>query len=82
MTLERGRGCTGCRETGFRGRTGIFELHVVTDRVRAELARTLDAGALRDVAVSDGMTTLQADGWRAVRAGITTVEEVLRVVEA
>ena len=82
VTLERGRGCGACRDTGYHGRTGIFELVVVTDRLKAEIARTSDTAALRHHAREEGMTTLRADGWRAVRAGITTVEEVVRVVES
>jgi general secretion pathway protein E len=81
VTLERGRGCAGCRETGFRGRTGIFELLAVTDAFKAALARTADTSALRELAQEEGLVPLRADGWRAVRAGLTTVEEVLRVVQ-
>ncbi len=80
MTLERGAGCAACRQTGYRGRTGIFELFRVTDEVKHALSRGADHAALRALAHAEGMTTLKADGWRKVRAGLTTVEEVLRVV--
>ncbi|MEO8139371.1 MAG: GspE/PulE family protein [Gemmatimonadota bacterium] len=79
VTLERGAGCAACRETGYRGRTGIFELFVVTDEVKQSLARGSDLVQLRVLAKSSGMMTLRADGWRKVQAGVTTVEEVLRV---
>jgi type II secretory ATPase GspE/PulE/Tfp pilus assembly ATPase PilB-like protein len=81
MTLARGRGCTACRDTGYRGRTGIFELLVMTDELRQALLKSPNASALRELALAQGMATLKQDGWRKVQAGITTVEEVLRVAE-
>jgi type II secretory ATPase GspE/PulE/Tfp pilus assembly ATPase PilB-like protein len=81
VTLERGHGCPACRNTGYRGRTGIFELLVVSE----ELVRAFGGGAslqdLRAGARREGMKTLREDGWAKVQAGITTVEEVLRVTE-
>ncbi len=81
MALERGRGCAACRNTGYRGRTGLFELLVVTDEIKQALLRSPNAGALREIAQAQGMSTLRQDGWRKVQAGITTVEEVLRVTD-
>lgn len=81
ITLERGEGCPSCRGTGYRGRTGLFELLVVDDEFKRELQRSDDAGRLRAFAIERGMTTLRQDGWRKVQAGLTTVEEVLRVTE-
>ncbi len=81
MVLERGRGCTACRGTGYRGRTGIFELLVVTEEIKQAFLRTPDAAGLRDIAATQGMRTLRQDGWAKVQAGITTVEEVLRVTD-
>ncbi|HEX2076930.1 MAG TPA: ATPase, T2SS/T4P/T4SS family [Longimicrobium sp.] len=75
----RGRGCAACRGTGYRGRTGIYELVMMDDALRAELLRRPDADALRRLAVQRGMRPLRADGWRQVAAGVTTPEEVLRV---
>jgi general secretion pathway protein E len=82
LVLERGRGCPACRGTGYRGRLGIFELLIVTEDVKQAFLRTPDASALRDIAATEGMRTLRADGWAKVQAGITTVEEVLRVTDA
>ncbi|HSM17609.1 MAG TPA: GspE/PulE family protein [Gemmatimonadales bacterium] len=76
----RGRGCERCRGTGFLGRIGLFELLVMTDDTRQALLAGPDLGGLRDTAQRQGMTTLMQDGWLKVQAGITTVEEVLRVV--
>jgi general secretion pathway protein E len=81
LVLERGRGCARCRQTGYRGRTGVFELMVLTDDLRRELATSSDLGQLRQRVREQGMTTLREDAWAKVQAGITTVEEVLRVVE-
>jgi general secretion pathway protein E len=75
----RGRGCPACRGTGYRGRTGIHELLTVDDALRAELLRGPGADRLRRAALEHGMRPLRADGWRQVRAGVTTPEEVLRV---
>jgi type II secretory ATPase GspE/PulE/Tfp pilus assembly ATPase PilB-like protein len=81
MTLERGKGCPACRDTGYRGRTGLFELLAVTDGVKQALGRMISMAELRELARAEGMTTLRQDGWAKVQAGITTVEEVLRVTE-
>jgi len=81
LALDRGRGCASCRHTGYRGRTGIFELLVMSDNVRHVLLTTLDLGAIRQVVRDQGMVTLRQDAWAKVQAGITTVEEVLRVVQ-
>lgn len=75
-----GRGCDACRGTGFRGRTGVYELLVLDDEIREALQR--GAGEIRRLAVQRGMRTLREDGLRLVREGITTVEEVLRVTRA
>ena len=81
LVLERGRGCSACRQTGYRGRTGIFELLVMTDELRHDLLTGIDLGALRRRLRDHGMVTLRQDGWAKVQAGLTTVEEVLRVVQ-
>jgi len=81
IALHRGRGCPTCRLTGYRGRTGIFELLAVTDEIKHGLAGRQSIAALRDLAREQGMRTLREDGWAKVQAGITTVEEVLRVTE-
>ncbi len=79
VALSRGRGCDACRGTGYRGRTAIYELLRVTEEVRSLILRKAPAGAIRRHAVEAGMTTLTEDGWIKARAGITTVEEVVRV---
>jgi type II secretory ATPase GspE/PulE/Tfp pilus assembly ATPase PilB-like protein len=80
-TLRRGTGCPTCRGTGFRGRLGLFELLLVTDAVKDAIATGKSRAELRAAAVEGGMVSLREDGWRKVQAGLTTVEEVFRVVQ-
>lgn len=80
--LERGAGCTACRQTGYRGRSGIFELLVIDDDLRRHLTTNPDPSDLRRQAMASGMQTLRGDAWTKVQAGITTVEEVLRVLQS
>ena len=75
-------GCSMCRGTGFRGRTGIYELMVMDDQVRTMVTMQRSAGDLRAVARSRGMRSLREDGIRLVGDGVTTVEEVLRVTQS
>jgi general secretion pathway protein E len=74
-----GKGCKECSHTGFRGRTGIYELLVVDDAIRQLILTKSTAQIIRKTAHKKGMTTLREDGWKKVAEGITTVEEVLRV---
>lgn len=75
-------GCEKCSELGYRGRSGIYELLVVTDEVRELVMSHSDAGAIKKQAMKQGMTTLRTDGSRKVLAGSTSIEEVLRVTQA
>ena len=78
----RAGGCPACKGTGYRGRTGIYEM-LVADRACAELIRSgASEEAFRDYGARNGMTSLRADGMRWVAAGETTLEEVLRVTRA
>jgi type II secretory ATPase GspE/PulE/Tfp pilus assembly ATPase PilB-like protein len=79
--FTRGAGCAECRGTGFRGRLGVFELMLVTDAVRDGITRQASRAQLRSAAAASGLIPLRKDGWDKVRAGLTTVEEVLRVVQ-
>ena len=76
----RGVGCENCRHTGYRGRIGIFELMVVNDEIRELVVRRASAGDIKEAAMAAGMMTLLQDGFRKVRAGITDIEELTRVV--
>jgi type II secretion system protein E len=77
----RGRGCEECRFTGFKGRSAIYEILVVTEALRPLIIERASSSAIKQLAVSRGMKTLRDDGWEKVRQGITTVEEVARVTQ-
>jgi len=79
--LWRGRGCDECRGTGYRGRTGIYELFPITEDARSLILRRAPSRDIRREAVEHGMVTLRLDGWRKACAGVTTVEEILRVTQ-
>jgi general secretion pathway protein E/type IV pilus assembly protein PilB len=78
-TLYKGTGCRACRQSGFRGRTGIHELMVMSDPIREMVVTRVNAGVIRHEALKAGMKTLRQDGWRKVLMGMTTVDEVARV---
>ena len=80
LSLYRGRGCDFCRMTGYRGRLGCFELMVMTDRLRGLVLSGASADQLRTAAQEGGMRLLREDGVQKVLEGVTTVEELLRVV--
>jgi general secretion pathway protein E/type IV pilus assembly protein PilB len=75
-------GCRECRNTGFHGRNAIFEWMDTNVEIRQLILQNTSADKLRDAAIRDGMRTLAEDGWRLVRQGATTVEEVLSVTTA
>jgi general secretion pathway protein E len=77
----RGQGCDNCRQTGYRGRTAIYEICVVTEQMRRLVIRKGTGSEMKQRAIMDGMVTLRQDGWRRVAQGITTVEEVVRVTQ-
>ncbi|MDY0149868.1 MAG: GspE/PulE family protein [Kiritimatiellia bacterium] len=72
-------GCETCRGTGYSGRTGIYEILLVSDAIRQMVVEHQSAADIKTSALQNGMRTLRTDGWRKVLAGITTLEEVLRV---
>jgi len=72
-------GCPRCRDTGYRGRLGLFEVMTVTDEIRALIVDRAPAGRIAQVAVSQGMRTLLDDGLDKVRAGLTSLAEIGRV---
>ncbi|HUJ57977.1 MAG TPA: type II secretion system ATPase GspE [Kofleriaceae bacterium] len=70
-------GCPACQQLGYRGRTGIYELLLVSERVRRHCLEKADAGTIRAAAMEEGMVTLRSDGARKVLQGMTTPEEVM-----
>jgi len=81
VELFRGKGCDDCRGTGYRGRTGIYELFRITEEARSLVVRKAPGGEIRRHAVAQGMVTLREDAWAKACAGLTTVEEILRVTQ-
>src|SRR5512139_1465914 len=81
VTLYRGAGCEQCAHTGYYGRTGIYELLIVNDEMRKLVLKGADANQLREAAIRLGMKTLLQSGTEKIRAGMTTLSEVLRVTQ-
>lgn len=76
-----GAGCDACKHTGYSGRTGIFELMILDDEIGRLVLEKASAEALKQKAMALGMETLRECGWKKVKAGITTIDEVLRVTQ-
>ena len=81
VKLYQGAGCEKCLQTGYLGRTGIFELLLVDDRIRNMIVGRQEAHLIKQAAVETGMATLRQDGLRRALAGTTTVDEVYRVTQ-
>ncbi len=82
LTLFRGKGCDHCRGTGYKGRTGVHEGMPMSDEIRDLALLKSPAHLIRNMAIQQGMKTLQMDGVQKILMGITTVDEVLRVIYA
>jgi type IV pilus assembly protein PilB len=80
LTFYRAVGCDQCNHTGYRGRVGIYEIMPVTDKLRRLIAQRGSEAQIRDAAIAGGMISLGEDGLLKVKAGVTTPEELLRVV--
>ncbi|MFB0520204.1 MAG: type II secretion system ATPase GspE, partial [Desulfatiglandales bacterium] len=79
--MYRAEGCQGCFNTGYKGRTGIFELMILNDTINNLILKTSDSNTIKRKAVKQGMITLRDDGALKVLNGITTVEELLRLTQ-
>jgi type IV pilus assembly protein PilB len=80
VTLYRGAGCPNCRQAGFTGRTGIFEVLTMDDTMRGMIVRGASEAEIRDMAIKGGMRPIGEDGLEKTLSGITTLDEVTRVV--
>jgi type IV pilus assembly protein PilB len=80
-TFAKGTGCGNCSGTGFRGRLGIFELMLMTTKIRELTFNAAPTNEIRRLAVKEGMRTLYWDGIDKVIRGVTTLEEVLRTAK-
>jgi general secretion pathway protein E len=75
----KGAGCAQCSQTGYQGRTGIFELMVANDAIRGQIHNRASEADIRAAALGAGMTQMREDGERLVREGLTSREELVRV---
>ncbi len=79
--LWRGAGCKECINTGYKGRTGIYEILLMSDAIKTTILKTSDSNIIKKQAIEEGLHTLREDGARKVEDGVTTIEEVLRVTQ-
>lgn len=82
VAIYKGRGCKMCRNTGYLGRIGVFEVLDVTPTIRKLIVEKKDADVIARAAITEGMRTMLDDGLEKVSKGLTTLEEVLRVTKA
>src|SRR3954464_5978645 len=80
-TFYKGAGCEECRQLGYQGRMGIYELLILNESLRPLILNRAPASTIANKAMEGGMRTLRTDAWNKVRAGQTTIEEVLRVTQ-
>ncbi len=76
----KGAGCDHCNGTGYHGRIGINEVMVVDDEVRDAFLRRASTSDIKKIAVKNGMVSMLEDGYNKTTQGITTIEEILRVI--
>jgi len=80
-SVSIGKGCEKCMETGYYGRTGIYEIMRISDDIKKAILTTSDSDTLKRIAIAEGMRTLRQDGAEKVMRGISTTEEILRVTQ-
>ena len=75
----KGKGCSKCKSSGYKGRSGIFEILLISDEIRQLVIARESTAKIKESAIKSGMRTLYEDGMRKVADGVTTIDEVLRV---
>lgn len=80
VSLYKPGGCLRCSNTGYKGRKGVYELLVISDAIKQMTLQRRSSGEIAEVAVKEGMITLRQDGLAKVKQGLTTLEEVMRVL--
>ena len=80
--FRKGRGCAECNNTGYKGRMGIFELLIMSEKVKELVMEQIASRQIRDLAQQEGMKLLREDGWLKVCRGITTAEEVISITQS
>lgn len=81
ITIFSGKGCPACKFSGYKGRTGIYEIILMNDALREMVIQKASSQKIKRKAVEMGMRTLRQDGWQKILKGLTTIEEVLRVTQ-
>ncbi len=79
--VYKGKGCVNCVNTGFKGRTGIYEIMIIDDEIRSMITKGVDSSMIKHAAINKGMTTLKEDGIKKIVGGVTTIKEILRVTQ-
>ena len=82
MKFYEGKGCEYCRFTGYRGRTGIYEILIVTESIRQLILSRASSQQIKHKAILQGMRTLRQDGLQKVFKGLTSLAEVFRVTQS
>jgi hypothetical protein len=82
VKIFRSKGCPTCNFTGFFGRTAIYEILVVDEKIKEAILKKIPSNQIKRIALNQGMQTLRQDGWQKVISGITTPEEVMKVAPA
>ena len=77
-SVRDAKGCPNCQNLGYRGRVGIFELMKMSDSIHSLVIKSASAPDIREVALKEGMSTLQGSGWQQIKRGLTTIDEVIR----
>ena len=75
------KGCPRCQNLGYRGRVGIFELMKMSDSIHSLVIKSASAPDIREIALEEGMSTLQGSGWQQIKRGLTTIDEVIRYAD-
>ncbi|MEC9123196.1 MAG: hypothetical protein VX969_03550, partial [Verrucomicrobiota bacterium] len=74
-------GCQKCQNLGYRGRVGIFELMRMSDEIHGMVIKNASAPDIREIALAEGMSTLQGSGWEQIKRRLTTFDEVIRYAD-
>lgn len=82
IELRRGKGCQQCRNTGYLGRSGVFEIFAMSETIRGQINAKAPEMEIRKTAIREGMSPLKEDAWQKVKSGVTTYQEALRVAGA